>query len=227
MGEAKRRREHEAPHEGQRRPWSAATRQRVRSELVAWWASQHLTRGQLTVGGPPWWDGDTPPDALTVFRTAADGWLLFHTTASANAEPILRDGFEDRTCLVGYAQRPSQHGVYFGMVPPIPVSIDYFDPRLMTADAIAWLVVEAPPEAWPGLALSHAQAHTWPLYQVCYRAEVVNRWPRRRLLVSEVVGYRPELLLEWDGGGGQWLEEAIAEGWLPPVVLEHFHREEA
>jgi len=174
-----------------------------------------LRCGRVT-GLRPWTDYPQP-DSDVIFTTEAGTWLLFHTTTPERAARIVEGGFEDHTAAIGWDRRLSAHGVYFGMVPAIPCSIDYFHGDMMTADAIAWIVVEAPATAWPHQAVSHRQDSTWPLYQVCYRADQVNAWPRRCLLPCEVLVFRPLL------STGEYLEsirEAVREGWLPSAILD-------
>lgn len=167
----------------------------------------------------PWCDVESP-DSRVMFRTAAGRWLLFHTTTCEAADHILARGFEDHTCRIGFQQRASTHAVYFGGVPAIPVSVDYFDERVMTAASMAWIVVEAPPDAWPHAAVNHQQDPSWPLYQVCYQAAQVNTWPRRRLPVEAVLDYRPSLVADHL----EWISEAVGQGWLAPGILARVKR---
>jgi hypothetical protein len=162
------------------------------------------------------WTEHPHPDWDVMFSTDAGAWLLFHTTTPDRATRILDVGFEDHTARIGFDQRASAHGVFFGGVPAIPASIDYFHPGMMTAADIAWLVVEAPTEAWPDQAVSHYQDPTWPLYQVCYGADQVNAWPRRLLPTCDVLSFRPALAEQ----GMTWIREAVERGWLSSDVLE-------
>jgi len=173
-----------------------------------------LRRGQIHL---PSWTDCPQPDFDVIFSTETGAWLFFHTTTPARATRILDGGFEDHTARIGFDGRPSAHGVYFGTVPAIPCSIDFFHGEMMTADTIDWIVVEAPAAAWPDQAASHRQDPTWPLYQVCYRADQVNAWPRRRLLPREVLTFRPGLST---GEPLEWVSDAVREGWLPSDILD-------
>jgi hypothetical protein len=200
------------------RGWSERECFAVSEVLHAWHQSQGLHHCVMEHLAP--WTEYPVPDYNTAFLTATNRLLLFHLTPAANVAAILDEGFKDSTCRIGFDGRPSVHGVHVGLVPPLPGAIDTSDPRLMKADDAGWLVIEGPANAIE-LAISRDQDTSWPLFQLAFSASLINQWPRRQLAVPDVLGYRPALLVN---DGGQYVEESIADGWLPAALLERFHR---
>jgi hypothetical protein len=128
-----------------------------------------------TVRNHPW---EAPDPASGVRAGAADGWcidgrfaVLFHTTTEANADAILRDGFNPSppievggwAALGGPAGRQMPAGIWASIRPTSPNDSDIWMPGVC-GHPWAVLQIVAPLSVVADRCIFE---HTWPVAQFC------------------------------------------------------------